>query len=366
MVLIEDTVKSYVEPLTKASFWSSVRWLKGTKKVGTRPAALVENLEVIRDTRRFAHGYFSSISPRALITFIDHHPVNATLLETYRRITEAGCIILVEEGIAPYVAERSISSTARIDRRLRTMLKKLLHYGNPEGKGVGRATRPNISIVSNRSAVSPGYAPGAQVIEWPQGPFPEVATDAFMRSLGFEVDELLARFSGSGMLLGQPLAEDGLLTHEEERKYINLVGAAVKETGQAILVKPHPREHKEKVRIYQDAGLSPCWDLASVPAEIVLAAVRPKFVISVCSSAALNYTFRYNGVTVWLGKLVPPYRSDFASLVGCGRETNLSAPSSYGELVGAISQASSLPITPPYCDLARWTDKIRELAEFII
>ncbi|WP_227762465.1 glycosyltransferase family 52 [Zhaonella formicivorans] len=330
----------YLNLLKKEKEWFAIHYLNGLKRVNKSALNLIQNIISIKAARIFANHYFDKFVPDILITFIDHHPINASLIETYRRKLKNNKIILVEEGISTYINVTSKYDNNKIFHKVKGKLKKILGYGNPEGKHVGQVCNPDVCIVSDVSLVRPGYGERALFIEWPKGPFPQNLTKEYCNIIGLK-NAFNLDYKVSGILLGQPLSEDKLITWEKEKKIIQMIGEITKESKQPIMVKPHPRESKTKLNIYMDNGLICNWELTYVPIETIFSFYRPDYVISYFSSAAINYLFRFNGNVIWLEKLLFGKQEEANSLLNNCIGNKVWAPEDGTELRAAIMQLTN-------------------------
>lgn len=359
LVLIEETMLPFLNMIQKEKECFGIYYLNGLERLRKSPLNLIKNIISVRTARIFANQYFDSFVPDVLITFIDHHPINASIIETYRRKLKNNKIILVEEGISTYINVTSKYDNNKIFHKVKGKLKKILGYGNPEGKHVGQVCNPDVCIVSDVSLVRPGYGEGARFIEWPKGPFPQNLTKEFCNIIGLK-NAFNLDYKVSGILLGQPLSEDKLITWEKEKKIIQMIGEITKESGQPIMVKPHPRENKAKLNTYMDNGLVCNWELAHIPIEVLFSFYRPKFIISYFSSAAINYVIRFDGSVIWLEKLLLDNQEFSTTLLYNHLGKKVWAPINEIEFRAAIVRVNNNNCDKKEIDLSLWKKTIYE------
>lgn len=106
------------------------------------------------------------------------------------------------------------------------------------------------------------------------------------------------------IFIGQPLVEDGICSKEEYDKCIRQVVSMAYEREISLLIKPHPRENKEKYAQYMQAGKISVFEDRSLPAELMIQNRGEKRCIITVSSSSILNTIDPNTKGVVLGRLV--------------------------------------------------------------
>jgi hypothetical protein len=306
---------------------SKFHWTRVTKLGITPNTPLFKKICLMRLANKKILKYIKNHHIDYLFVFNDC--INSVFLEYFKECYPHSKVILVEEGVAPYVTP----SKAR-PHKLVKFIKKMLGFPNHEGKYLGELIQPDYCIVSRIDRVREGYGKGAFFIEWPPGAFPKDISLDFIRLYMEDIDfyNYQLKYHNNILLLTSPLSEEGLLTIDQELSHLSLVKEISYRLNKKIFVKPHPRENERKIRIYKDMGFEVLDFYKDIPIELLLIISQPEIVITAISSGAINYSFRNNGKVIWLGNLLFPSSKQISLIDQLVNENKLFAPSDTNEL----------------------------------
>ena len=306
LVLVGDILERYYSAQSSGTMfnWNCVTFLYGVKTAHFSPKIFLHNVYVLRLANKIARAYFNNNKVDFLFVFADNDAINTYYIRHFRTSNPNGKLVLVEEGIAAYTKPVFLKRGWKYF--VKKTIKSLIGFPNPDNKPLGENSRPDFCIVSSIDSLKKEFGRGAQYIEWPRGPFPIEISLEFMHCYLQELDDYtdIFLYQQPLLLLTQPLSEDGLITVTQEYEYLRIVKRLAERIGKKIIIKPHPREKYEKINYYRDLGFEVLEKLKNIPVEIMLMLYQPKVVITVISSAAINYAMRNNGKVLWLEKIV--------------------------------------------------------------
>jgi len=338
LVLIGSGLERYSKPRSHSfglNFqWNSIIHLsKEVIKAEFSAKLFLYNLNTLRIARKQAKAYFKKNKVDYLFVFVDNDAINSLFIQFFNKKNFNGKLILVEEGTSAYINPEYFSQK-KWKKSIKSVLKKLFRFPNPEDNPVGENSQPDYCIVSKIDSLKDNFARGAQYIEWPSGLFPRDITLNFIYEYIHELDseeDLL--YQKPLLFITQPLSEDGVISITQEIEYVKIVKKIAEIEGKPVLVKPHPREKKEKIKLYRNFGFTVLDKFKDVPAELLLMIYEPNLVVSVFSSAAINYALRNNGKVLWLERMIVKKKKlEFALLEKLIAEKRVYAPNNMQEM----------------------------------
>lgn len=221
--------------------------------------------------------------PEVVVIFADNHEVLAAFAREAKSLSDAR-VVMGEEGVSSMLSYRRQRVSA-----LHGAVRRVARIDNPCGYGVGWSPYVDAVIVSDRSLTHRHFTERREVYEYPLGPFPDAPVERFSQIVALNRMPC-PNPERDVFVLGQPWSELGLLGTEEEAIFLRRLDNS--EIAGRIQIKPHPFESLAKYSQLRSVHiLDPSF--RSVPAELLLITWRPRAVLSVFSSAALNYCVRY-------------------------------------------------------------------------
>lgn len=182
--------------------------------------------------------------------------------------------------------------------------------------------------------------------------------------------------AGTALLLGQYLADLGILSAEEEVALHRQMIQKAKDQGILHCVfKPHPSAGPGAVRSVEAAAqqLGVQLDIleSSAPAEVVMQRLQPKLVVSCFSTALMTAKYLFNidaaavGTTLLLERLSPYENSNRVpvTIVDAVLERNILAPDQDGADTPAARRLQPLVEAVSYCMQADTLAAVRPSAE---
>jgi Alpha-2,8-polysialyltransferase (POLYST) len=308
LILIENIMKKYKD--INNDLWDRVFFLEGPSEFSVKN--IKTNYLLMKEANIFKEKYFKNKNIDCLFIFVDQHPVNAILIDEYKRMNK-GKIVFVEEGVAPYnkIIEHD-PLKIKIKKIIKYPFKKILKWGNPLGKNIGTYAKTDIALMSNPKLVTSSFAKNADFYSLPQGSFPDILVKNFLRMINLDIKKQIITDS---LFLSQPLSEAGIIKKEMEYLFLKNLINIFKNNGQKLFFKPHPRDSEDKIKYMNDIGFI-CLSIdQDLPVEILFHYYKLRLILTVNSSGALNYSMRYKGSTLWLEELLFKKSTSFLTVM---------------------------------------------------
>lgn len=231
--------------------------------------------------KKFNNVFFYADHPAANILLLKHHINQSKLL-------------MIEEGIGPYNPLNV--KKVNFKRKIKQFIMKSLKYPNATQKPFGQVITPNIALVSEKDYVYSEFAKEAIILNLPKGPFINIYIEEILEILEVN-DKELQEFKRKMLFLSQPLEEAG---YGKDEKFIIELVKLMKKNIIEMVVKLHPAENEKRVLFYESLGCKVLKKQSHLPVDLLFSILQPKAVLTVMSSAALNYSLRENGKVIWL------------------------------------------------------------------
>jgi hypothetical protein len=129
------------------------------------------------------------------------------------------------------------------------------------------------------------------------------------------------------LFLSQPLKEAG---YGSDENLIIKLSNILKKNNLEMVVKLHPAENEERAIFYESLGFKVLKKHSYLPVDLIFSILQPKVLLTVMSSAALNYNLRENGNVIWLENIF--LNSNTSRFRIIEDIENVKKPQSFGEL----------------------------------
>ena len=308
----------------------------------------LDGFEAIRGHFHQVHSYGEAIAPAHPAAWMPHSD-DVPLLERYLRahwdLGPDPIEVVVESiQVPPARALATVFATSR----LTVYADGLMTYG-PTRTNIGAAVGDRV-----RAVVHPDLIPGLRPVLLREYDTPSTAFD--VAALRKVLDRMLDHVQleshpyrdehPPALVVGQFLSALGVIgAAAEQRLHERMVAAAVVAGASTVWFKPHPsapRAHTEGLVDWaRGRGLDTVEVAASAPAEAILAATPPRFVVG-CFSTALVTAARLYGIpaaTVGIDELLQALRPY--------ENSNRVPATIVGELFPDLEVAPTAPSLPP-------------------
>jgi hypothetical protein len=288
--LLDPSLREYQQRCKDLGVWRNVFYAEiNQEAVGAMDLkARVSRLRRVRSLQKRITAYLAQTRPSAVVIFADNHEITAAFARLGKSIAGAR-IVMVEEGTAVYFSFRL--AQAGLFKR---WLRRAIRIDNPDGHGVGWSPNVDAIVVSHPELAHVDYLQKREVFQFPPGPYPSGAVAEFLRLTELPIETLTGR---DIVFLAQPWVEVGALSAGEESELLKSLDCG--SLARRVLLKPHPFEPEGKygslsnIRVIDEK-------FRRVPAEIIFEEIRPSVVISMFSSAVVNYCLRYKTAGILL------------------------------------------------------------------
>jgi hypothetical protein len=327
--LLDPSLRAYQQRCEDLGVWRNVFYAEINQEVvgALDFKAKVMRLRRVRSLQRRITAYLERTRPSAVVIFADNHEITAAFARLGKSIAGAR-IVMVEEGTAVYFSFRSVRAGL-----FRRWLRRVIRIDNPDGYSVGWSPNVDAIVVSHPELAHADYLQRRELFRFPPGPYPSRAVAEFLRLTELPIETLTGR---DIVLLGQPWVEIGALSVGEESELLKSLDCA--SLARRVLLKPHPFEPEGKYRFLSNIRVTD-EKLRRVPAEIIFEKIRPSVVISVFSSAVVNYCLRYKrpGILLAIAGLPEDVRRFMTEKLPSG--ATIKIVHNIGELIAAIESA---------------------------
>jgi hypothetical protein len=347
--LLDPVLKRYERKCRELGVWREVFYAEvnaETPGIQSLPNRL-GRLFKVRSLQNEIADYLRRARPSVVVIFSDNHEITAAFARLGKLVAGAR-VVMGEEGTASLGTYRRFRA-GWMKRRLRRMLK----IDNPEGYSIGWSPYIDALLLSDQQSAHADYLQQREVFQYPAGPYPNEALDEYVRMLDFDSSALSGRdivYLGGAWDPSVAVPEMELL-QELDRSPL----------GSRMLLKPHPFDPQGKYRSLQRMRVAdPA--LNSIPAEIVLGRIQPAVVVSLTSSAIINYCLRYRrpGIFIALPALPPEVLRLFDD--GLPKDPMLRVVRDREDLIAQIERALAQPKSAPSeaAAVQKWHRVIRE------
>ena len=225
--------------------------------------------------------YLKEKNPTIICIFSDNIELTASFSTFGKKYTKAK-IVLIEEGTTVYFSPFRVHAP-----HWKGIVRSLLGIQNPNGYSIGWSTGIDTLLVSYIDKIHPELSQNREVIQWPDGPFPESTFQKFSTLMNMET--LPCSADVRLIYIGQPFQESGLLTKEDEERFLEAMNNHY--MANKIWIKTHPFDSEDKYNFCKNLKLFNR-GLKDTPVEVLFHFLKPEIVISYFSSAGLNYCIR--------------------------------------------------------------------------
>lgn len=261
------------------SGWSNVYPVN--KKVTKGKLDSIYILSQMKKTRKKLKSIYKNNENICTIVFIDHTPVNRTIIKFMKELNTNNKVLLVEEGLGLYTDKDSTSKKSLI----KGYVYKLFGIDGPSNMIQGENPRVDAIIAKNIQLISKTKKEGKKLIQQSEGIFSQKYIEDFSKVyFGNRNTTLKANLQYDFIYIGQNLGiENESIAIKNILKLIP--------SNKSILIKPHPREDVNK---YQDIlrNLKNCRLIDNCfmqfPVELITQLLSINCVLTPYSSAGLN------------------------------------------------------------------------------
>ncbi|AZN65672.1 hypothetical protein CFH90_17265 [Acinetobacter johnsonii] len=287
LILVDPALERFYSSCLESNLFESVKYFQiNNKEVnadGNNLSNKLKNFIKLRSIKKVINKFLIDSNFKSIVVFSDNHEIMAHLLYAGKKIINARTL-MAEEGTAVFFSYKRSSLDT-----FKSAIRRFLGFSNYRGYSIGWSPYIDSIIVSLPELVHEDYKQDRNIYTYPDGIYPQDVINLFGRlsELG---NDLLNKDSPEIFYLGQPWVESGLWNKETEQNLLSCFENS--RYADKICIKPHPFENSKKYsglkRVSLINGV-----LNEVPAEILFFNMKPQLVISVFSSAVINYCLRY-------------------------------------------------------------------------
>ncbi len=278
--LLDPTLARYEERCRRLAVWHEVFYAEvnaqspGMQSLQARMGRLLK----VRALQGRVAAYLRRIRPTVVVIFSDNHEITAAFARLGEEVANAR-VIMAEEGNATSASFRQFRAGW-----FKRQFRRMLGIDNPEGYSIGWSPHIHALLLSDPSSAHADYLQQRDVFQYPSGPYPPQAVEEHLNLLDLDFSGLAER---DIVYLGGAWDESVAVPEMELLQKLDCSSI-----GGRILLKPHPFDPQGKYNslkriLVTDAVLN------SVPAELILGRIQPSVVLSLTSSALINYCMRY-------------------------------------------------------------------------
>ncbi|MCD1630756.1 alpha-2,8-polysialyltransferase family protein [Marinobacter shengliensis] len=291
--IIDPALSGYLDACSKSNIWRSVNYAELNSEYVSDKRSLSNRIRRIMSfyaIRLRIKNFLRINHPSVVLVFSDNHEVTAAFVRLSKTLTRSR-VVLGEEGSAAYFSYKRTRANP-----WKVVVRRALLLDNCYGYSIGWSPYIDSVLVSDADLVHPDYIHGRDVVELPPGPIPCEALEAARTVFSINVQ---GNSDGTRdiLILGQPWSEMGKMSKESEFQMYKEIDKS--SFSKRVIIKPHPFENPKKYEGLENVMLCDS-SYFSVPAELLFDVFKPKLTISTFSSAAINYTLRFGGLSIFL------------------------------------------------------------------
>lgn len=294
LLLIDPSLKKYYHTCLQSNIFDDLKYVEiNDKYVSAKPRNLLtkmKRLSRLKLIKSDIDGFLLKSKFSSIVVFSDNHDITSYLLQA-AKININAKTLLAEEGTAVFFSYRRYELGL-----VKATIRQALGFSNYRGYSIGWSPYIDSIIVSLPNIINEDYKQERHVYSYPSGPIPTDVIDLFGRLS--ELDKTpIDSITQDVFFLGQPWTDLGMWSHASEKKILHYLDKSA--LANRICIKPHPFEDKSKYRNLKNVSVIDNL-LLDIPAEVLFYRLKPRIVISVFSSAVLNYCLRYRQKGVFM------------------------------------------------------------------
>lgn len=332
--LLDPALARYQKRCRELAAWHEVFYAEvNTKSPGMRSLpARVGRLFKVRSLQSRVADYLRRTRPSAVVIFSDNHEITAAFARLGQEVAHAR-VIMAEEGNATSASFRRFRANW-----FKRQLRRMLGIDNPEGYSIGWSPHIHALLLSDPGSAHADYLQRREVFQYPSGPYPAKAVEEHLNLLDLDLSPLEGR---DIVYLGGAWDDSVTIPEMELLQMLDRSALAPR-----LLLKPHPFDPAGKYsslkRILVTDGA-----LNSVPAELILGRIQPGVVVSLTSSALINYCQRYRRPGIFVA--LPALPADVLHVLdhGLPKDEMLRVVRDPSEVVPEIERALAGPKPAP-------------------
>tara|TARA_R100000935_G_scaffold19518_1_gene37506 strand:+ start:17332 stop:18531 length:1200 start_codon:yes stop_codon:yes gene_type:complete len=294
LLLIDPALKQFYFRCKDSSIFEKVQYVEINKReVSLRSNKLTNKIKRLLKLKKIEKDIKNNLIDcnfSNVIVFSDNHDITAYLLYAAKKFINAKTT-MAEEGTTVFFSYKRLKLGI-----IKSYARKIIGFSNYRGYSIGWSPYIDTIIVSLPSLVHDDYKQDRTVYSYPNGEIPNKVISLFSKLSGlgeYPIDTIAEDI----VFLGQPFTELGMWDKSTEEKLLDCLDNS--KVSNRICIKPHPFETAEKYKYLNNISLMDGY-LFNFPAEAIFFRLKPKLIISVFSSALINYCLRYKRMGIFM------------------------------------------------------------------